>query len=136
MAVTNPRPMTIGPETQPYNNERRMHIPKRNRGIMINIRVTEQESALIAEKMAAASISNREAYLRKMALDGYVIKLDFSDVRELVRLLRNATNNLNQVAKRANETHSIYESDIADLQDNYEKLWQQAEGIMKKLVKL
>jgi len=113
-----------------------MHIPKRNRGIMINIRVTEQESALIAEKMAAASISNREAYLRKMALDGYVIKLDFSDVRELVRLLRNATNNLNQVAKRANETHSIYESDIADLQDNYEKLWQQAEGIMKKLVKL
>jgi len=100
------------------------------------MRVTEQESAIIAEKMEAASINNREAYLRKMALDGFVIKLDFSDVREMVKLLRNATTNLNQIAKRANETRSIYQADIADLQDNYERLWQQAEGIMKKLIKI
>ena len=86
--------------------------------------------------MTAAGISNREAYLRKMVLDGYVVRVDFSDVRELSRLLRNATNNLNQVAKRANETRSIYAADIADLQDNYEKLWQSAEGIMNKLAKM
>ena len=102
----------------------------------MRFRVTEQENALIAEKMAEANIRNREAYLRKAAIDGYVIRIDFSDVRELVRLLRNATTNLNQVAKRANETRSVYESDIRDLQDNYEKLWTSAEHIMKKLAKL
>ena len=91
---------------------------------------------MISEKMTAAGIRNREAYMRKMILDGYVVRLDFSDIRELSRLLRNATNNLNQVAKRANETHSIYASDIKDLQDNYEKLWVSAEGIMKKLANM
>jgi len=95
--------------------------------------MTEQENALIAEKMAAVGMKNKEAYLRKMVLDGYIVRIDFSDVRELSRLLRNATNNLNQIAKRANETRSIYESDIKDLQDNYEKLWGSAESIMRKL---
>ena len=91
---------------------------------------------MIAEKMAAAGISNKEAYLRKMVLDGYVVRLDFSDVRKMVSLLSNAANNLNQIAKRVNETHNIYESDIKDLQNNYEKLWVQAEEIMRKLAKL
>jgi len=106
------------------------------RDICIKIRVTETERDLISEKMAAAGIRNREAYMRKMILDGYIVRMDFSDVREMVRLLRNATNNLNQVAKRSNETRSIYAADIADLQDNYEKLWQSAEGIMKKLARM
>ena len=86
--------------------------------------------------MTEAGISNRGAYIRKMILDGYVVRIDFSDVREMVRLLRIASNNLNQVAKRSNETRSIYADDIADLQDNYEKLWQSAEGIMAKLAKI
>ena len=87
-------------------------------------------------KMSEAGIKNRGAYLRKMALDGYIIRVDFSDIRELVRLLRNAANNLNQVAKRANETRSIYSADIKDLQDNYEKLWVASEGIMKRIAKM
>lgn len=86
--------------------------------------------------MSVSGIRNRGAYIRKMILDGYVVRIDFSDVREMVRLLRNATNNLNQVAKRANETKSVYADDIADLQNNYEKLWQSAEGIMAKLAKI
>ena len=86
--------------------------------------------------MAVAGISNREAYIRKMICDGYIIRMDFSDVREMVRLLRNATGNLNQVAKRANVTHSIYATDIKDLQDNYETLWQTAEAILKKLARM
>ena len=113
-----------------------MIIQNRNRNVLINFRVTEKENGLIAEKMEAAGIRNKESYLRKMALDGYVVRIDFSDVRELSKLLRNATNNLNQVAKRANETHSVYAADIKDLQDNYEKLWVAAEGIMKKLAHL
>ena len=93
----------------------------RSRKTIVNFRVTEQENALIAEKMI---------------LDGYVVRLDFSDVRKMVSLLSNATNNLNQISKRVNETRNIYESDIRDLQENYEKLWVQAEEIMKKLAKL
>ena len=104
-----------------------------NRNVLVNFRVSEEENALMYEKMAAAGMHNKEAYIRKMILDGYVVRIDFSDVRELSKLLRSATNNLNQVAKRANETRSIYESDIKDLQENYEKLWESAEIIMKKL---
>jgi len=102
----------------------------------VSFRISQQDDALLDEKMKEAGINNRGAYIRKMILDGYILKVDFSDVRELVRLLRNATNNLNQVAKRSNETRSIYASDIADLQDNYDKLWQSAETIMKKLAKM
>ena len=98
--------------------------------------MTEAERELIAEKMAAAGIRNKEAYLRKMVLDGYIVQLDFSDVRQMVRLLSNATSNLNQIAKRANETRSVFADDIKDLQADYEKLWQSAEGMMKKLAKL
>jgi len=98
--------------------------------------MSQEDNALLNKKMREAGISNRGAYIRKMILDGYVIKVDFSDVREMVRLLRNATNNLNQMARRSNETRSIYASDIQDLQDNYEKLWQSAESIMKKLSKM
>ena len=86
--------------------------------------------------MTEAGISNRGAYIRKMILDGYIVRIDFSDVREMVRLLRIASNNLNQVAKRSNETRSIYADDVADLQGNYEKLWQSAEGIMAKLARI
>jgi len=106
------------------------------RNLLLNFRVTEAERELIAEKMAAAGIRNKEAYLRKMVLDGYVVHLDFSDVRQMVRLLSNATSNLNQIAKRANEARSVFADDIKDLQADYEKLWQSAEGMMKKLAKL
>jgi hypothetical protein len=98
--------------------------------------VSADDISLIEKKMEEAGISNRGAYIRKMILDGYVVRMDFSDVRDMVRLLRNATNNLNQVAKRANETRSVYADDIADLQANYEKLWQSAEGIMAKLARI
>ncbi|MCL2352306.1 MAG: plasmid mobilization relaxosome protein MobC, partial [Firmicutes bacterium] len=63
----------------------------------MNIRLTEAERDLINEKMAAAGIRNREAYFRKMVMDGYIVRLDLTEVREMVRLLSNATNNLNQI---------------------------------------
>lgn len=102
----------------------------------MNFRVTEAERDLITQKMAAANIRSKEAYLRKMALDGYVVHLDLEDVRKMVFLLQNATNNLNQIAKRANETRSIYESDIKDLQDHYDRLWDSAEGILRSLASM
>lgn len=86
--------------------------------------------------MKEAGIINREAYLRKMAIDGYIVRVDYSDIREMSRLLRIATNLLNQVAKRANETRSIHAADVQDLQDSYETVKRQTAVIMEKLVGL
>ena len=68
-----------------------------------------------------------------MAIDGYCVKLDLSDVNEMVRLLRYAGNNLNQYAKKANETGSIYADDIRDLQERLEELWEMAKAILARL---
>jgi len=96
-------------------------------------RVDDSELELIRKKMAAAKIQNKEMYYRKMVLGGYVVRVDFSAVREMVKLLRNATNNLNQIAKRVNSDGSIFANDIADIQADYEKLWCQAEIIFRKI---
>ena len=77
---------------------------KEGRTIGLYTKVSPEEKELIAKKMALLGTKNQRAYLRKMALDGYVIHLDMSDVRELIRLLRNVSNNVNQIARRANET--------------------------------
>ena len=71
---------------------------------MIYVRVTKEEWKKIHDRMREAGMKNMSAYIRKMALNGYLIHLDLSDVREVLRLLRISSNNLNQYAKRANET--------------------------------
>jgi len=96
-------------------------------------RIDDSELELIRKKIAAAKIQNQEMYYRKMVLDGYVVHVDFSVVREVVKLLRNATNNLNQIAKRVNTDGGIFANDIADIQADYEKLWVQSETIFNKI---
>ena len=95
--------------------------------------VTPKERQLIAEKMALLGTRNTGAYLRKMAIDGYVVQLDLGSVRELVALLRNATNNLNQIARRTNETRSVYAADVEDMQERYAELWEAAIKILLEL---
>ena len=75
---------------------------KRRRSVHLHVMVTPEEQALIADRMAEAGISNMGAYMRKMALNGYVLHVDLSDIRELVALQRRCANNLNQVAVHAN----------------------------------
>lgn len=108
----------------------------RTRKIQLHFMATPEERQLIAEKMEQLGTSNMGAYLRKMAVDGYVIQLDLSEVREMVRLLRNATNNLNQIARRANETRNIYEADIEDMRLHYDELWAAANKILLELAKI
>jgi hypothetical protein len=108
----------------------------RKRGIHLHFCVDEEERRLIGERMAMTGVVSLGAYLRKMAIDGYFITIDLSDLKELIRLLRNATNNMNQIAKRANETRSIYEADIADLRARYDELWNKAEDILRALAEL
>lgn len=105
----------------------------RKRKVQLHFMVTERERSLIDEKMEQLGTKNMGAYLRKMAIDGYVIHLDLSDIRELVSLLRRTGNNLNQLTKRAHETGSIYKADIEDLRQNYNKLWDMAGEILSRL---
>lgn len=103
------------------------------RNVQINFRASPSEYERIHEKMDELGIRSMGAYLRKMALDGYCINLDLQDVKALVSLLRICSNNLNQYAKRANETGSIYEADIKDLQERLENIWTEMKEVLVHL---
>lgn len=103
------------------------------RNVQLKFRVTPSELIHIREKMEQAGIQRKGAYLRKMAMDGYVIRMDLSDVKELIRLMRISSNNLNQYAKKANETGSIYLEDIKDLKQQQEELWERLGEILDRL---
>ena len=107
---------------------------KRKRDIQLKFRVTPQEREMIETKMAQFGTTNMAAYLRKMAIDGYVVKLDLPELRELVSLLRYSSNNLNQFTRRAHETGRIYETDLEDIQQSQERIWTAAEKIVSSLV--
>ena len=88
---------------------------------------------MIADRMAEAGISNMGAYMRKMALNGYVLHVDLSDIRELVALQRRCANNLNQVAVHVNTYGGIYPNEIKALQRDYADLWEPLSELLKKL---
>ena len=103
------------------------------REIQLKFRVTPEERALIEQKMAQLGTTNMAAYLRKMAIDGYVIKLELPELREMISLLRRSSNNLNQVARRVNATSRIYAEDMEDMLRQQQELWQCANAILQKL---
>jgi len=96
----------------------------------VHFLASKDEVARIHQKMDELGIRSMGAYLRKMALDGYCISLDLRDVKELVSLLRRCSNNLNQYAKRANETSSIYQDDIKDVQERLDEIWEAAKEML------
>lgn len=109
---------------------------KRKRNVVIRFRVTPEECEMIESKMAQFGTSNMAAYLRKISIDGYVVRLDLPELREMVSLLRRSSNNLNQIAKRVNETSRIYDADIDCLKENHEKIWSAANGILTRLANI
>ena len=113
-----------------------MSAPKRKREVQLNFRVSPEELALIEQKMAQLGTKNREAYLRKMALDGYVVRLELPELKELVSLMRYSSNNLNQLARRAHETGRIYDADLEDIAQRQDQLWAGVREILVQLAKL
>ena len=104
--------------------------------VRIFVKMTPEEKAKIRERMTEAGFRNLSAYVRKMLLNGYVINLDLTDVKEVLRLLRISSNNLNQYAKRANETGSIYVTDIRELQENQKEILETVGDILERLATL
>lgn len=110
-----------------------MSQPKRKRNLQLNFRVSPEELSQIEAKMKKFGTRNREAFLRKMALDGYVVKLDLPELKELISLLRYSSNNLNQLTRRVHETGLIYDTDLEDITQRQELLW---DGVKKILLHL
>ena len=112
-----------------------MNKPKRIRNIPIYVRVTQDEHDLIKERMAEAGTTNMAAFIRKMALNGFVLHVDLSPVKELVSLQRRCANNLNQVAVHAN-TYGIYQQEITGLQKDYADLWGPLSDLIIQLAEI
>ena len=106
------------------------------RTVQYHFLANKEEDALIKQRMATAGITGMGAYLRKMAIDGYHVNIDLSDVREMVSLLRRCSNNINQIAKRTNETRNIYAADVEALRRQYDSLWEAANKILIGLAKI
>lgn len=104
---------------------------KENRNVQLHFFVTEPEAELIKERMAQTGVANLSAYLRKMAVDGYIIHLDMGDIQEMIRLLRICSNNLNQYTRRANETGSVYAADVEDLRTRLDGLWNGMDKLLR-----
>ena len=113
-----------------------MSQPKRKRGVQLNFRVSEEELAAIESKMEQLGIFNREAYLRKMALDGYAVRLDLPELKELLTLLRRSSSNLNQLVRRINATGRVYDADLADIARRQEEIWESVRTILTRLASI
>lgn len=105
----------------------------RKRPIQVKFFVDEHELELIKTRMAQVGTENMSAYLRKMAIDGYVVNLDMPELWELTLRMKSISTSENQIAKRVNATGSIYETDIEEIKKNQEEIY---EGIRKILISL
>ena len=102
------------------------------RTVGLYTKVSPEEQEVIDQKMALLGTTNLRAYLRKMAVDGYVVQLDMSSVVELVKLLRSVSSNVNQIARLCNSTHNLYAQDVEDLRKGYTEVWQGINDLLKK----
>lgn len=109
---------------------------KEYRSKQVNFRVTESEYARIMERMQKSGLKHPSAYLRKMAMDGYILKLDLGDLQEVQRLARINANNINQIAKHANETGAVYKKDMDELTAEQREIQKLLRGIFSELAKI
>ena len=96
----------------------------RKRTVQIKFRVTEAERDLIIEKLKLVPTRNMEAYLRKMAIDGYIIQVDHTDIKAMTAEIQKIGVNVNQIAKRANATGSVYQEDIEEIKGVLNEIWR------------
>ncbi len=107
-----------------------------NRLHMCTVRLTDQEMARVQERMNSVGIVSRSAFLRKMAMDGYIAVLNIPELKEMISLLRYSSNNLNQIARKANTVRTVYEEDLKQITVMQENIWNAANQILRKLGKI
>lgn len=102
----------------------------------IHFKLSDEELNLIRERMEQMGFSNMSAYIRKMAIDGYYIKVDFSEIHELARLMSIDSRNINQIAKAANTYGWVNEKVIADMKAEHEKVLETVKEYFDKLLEI
>ena len=107
----------------------------RTRPIRLKFRVTEAEKKKIQKRMAQAKIDNQEAYIRKMAIDGYVVNLEIPGFKEFVSDVRGNSKRFNEIAKRVNATDRIYPEDIAEMRMMLQDIMDKQNGVLAELDK-
>jgi len=96
----------------------------RKRTVQVKFRVTKEEHALIEEKMKLIPTRNMAAYLRKMAINGYIIQIDHTDIKAMTAEIQKIGVNINQIAKRVNATGSAYQEDIEEIKEVLNEIWR------------
>ena len=96
----------------------------RKRTVQVKFRVTETERDLILEKMKLIPTKNMAAYLRKIAIDVYILQVDHSDIKAMTAEIQKIGVNINQIARRVNSTGSVYQEDIDELKGALEEIWR------------
>lgn len=107
-----------------------------NRIHKISVRLSDSELRAMRRKMEEAGVTNMSMYMRKMLLDGYCVRVDTADIREMVYLIRMCSNNLNQYAKKANGLGVVESADIKDLQRRFDDIWEGTRSLLKKFASI
>ena len=116
--------------------ERILLPPERKRDKQLKIWVSQEEQEMIHQKMAEFGTKNMGAFVRKMVIDGYILKLDIPELKEIIRLLGPIGNNVNQMARKLNAGGNIYREDIAEVNAKLDAIYKQLEKILKRLAKI
>ena len=96
----------------------------RTRKVQLKFWVTEEERAIIERKMEMLKTKNMGAYLRKMVIDGYIIKVDYTEQKKLAAAISRVAGNINQICRRINQTGHFYEDDIVELKAKQCEIWE------------
>ena len=105
----------------------------KERTVRVEVLFSPEEYGMLRDRMTEAGVRYAGPFMRKMAIDGYIVRLDVSDIKELSSLLRRCSNNLNQIAKKVNATGSVYGADIADMQMKQDEIWESVKEILARL---
>lgn len=116
--------MLVGIISNPYEETEENDMANRKRSIVLRCPVTAEERQLIEQKMAQLPTRQIGAYLRKMAIDGYIIYTDTANIKEFTAELQGIGRNINQIAKRLNSGAPMYEADIAEIKERLDQIWQ------------
>ena len=109
---------------------------QRERSVSRLLRLTPQENALLEQKIQQSGIKNKEAFMRKMLLEGYVLSLELPELKEILRLTRYTSNNVNQIARHAHETGRYYIEDIEQMVQNQEAIQDALKEVLNRLAAL
>ena len=116
--------------------ERILLPPERKRSKQLKIWISQEEQDMIRQKMAEFGTDNMGAFVRKMVIDGYILKLDLPELREISRHIGYLDNNINQMARKVNAGKTVYKEDVDEIQAQFNTVCKLQRKIIRQLSKL